>query len=146
MKKQKQKGQEHCWRPPNKFYKGVKVEMTKLKITKDCYQESKLGLVWLFNKVKEEVQPIQILKVKQEGDQGSGQAESCTYHLFLDLTKVELLQVGIFFLIHLFAQEVLLVKKLEIKETKTLITDIIKVDLVFSISIFFINKSSLANT
>ena len=33
--------------------------------------------------------------------------------------KAELLQVGIFFLIHLFTQEVLLLKKLEIKKTKT---------------------------
>ena len=37
MKKWKQKGQEHCWRHPNKFYKGVKVEMIKLNLTKDCY-------------------------------------------------------------------------------------------------------------
>ena len=41
-------------------------------------------------------------------------------------------------------------KKLEIEETKitqysTFKTDIIKVDLVFSISNFFIQKSSLAN-
>ena len=34
-------------------------------------------------------------------------------------TKAELLQVGIFFLIHLFAGEILLLKKLEIEETKT---------------------------
>ena len=33
--------------------------------------------------------------------------------------KAELLQVGIFFLIHLFAWEILLLKKLEIEETKT---------------------------
>ena len=33
--------------------------------------------------------------------------------------KAELLQVGIFFLIHLFAGEILLLKKLEIEETKT---------------------------
>ena len=52
-------------------------------------------------------------------------------------------------LIHLFAREVLLAKKLEIKETKTteystFKTDRIKVGLVFSISIFFITKTSLA--
>ena len=35
------------------------------------------------------------------------------------LIKAELLQVGIFFLIHLFAWEILLLKKLEIEETKT---------------------------
>ena len=33
--------------------------------------------------------------------------------------KAELLQVGIFFLIHLFAWDILLLKKLEIEETKT---------------------------
>ena len=50
-------------------------------------------------------------------------------------------------LIHLFAREVLLVKKLEIEETKysTFKTDIIKVGLVFSISNFFITKTLLAN-
>ena len=32
--------------------------------------------------------------------------------------KTELLQVGIFFQIYLFAQEILLLKKLEIEETK----------------------------
>ena len=56
--------------------------------------------------------------------------------------KAELLLLK---LIHLFASEVLLVKKLEIEETKntyysTFKTDIIKVGLVF-----FIKKSSLAN-
>ena len=34
--------------------------------------------------------------------------------------KAELLQLGIFFLIHLFAREILVVKKLEIDETKTI--------------------------
>ena len=53
-------------------------------------------------------------------------------------------------LIHLFATEVLLVKKLEIKETKTtwysiFKTDIIKVGLVFSISNFLMNEICLAN-
>ena len=53
-------------------------------------------------------------------------------------------------LIHLFAREVLLVKKLEIKETKTIYystfkTDIIKVGLLLSISNFFFTKTSLAN-
>ena len=53
-------------------------------------------------------------------------------------------------LIHLFAREVLLVKKLEIEETKTtwysnFKTDIIEVGLVFLISNFFITKMSLAN-
>ena len=36
-----------------------------------------------------------------------------------DGTKAELLQVGIFVLINLFAHKILLLKKLEIKETKT---------------------------
>ena len=52
--------------------------------------------------------------------------------------KAELLQVGIFFLIHLFAWDILLLKKLEIEETttlkttlySTLKTDIIKVSSV----------------
>ena len=50
-------------------------------------------------------------------------------------------------LIHLFAREVLLVKKLEIEETKysTFKTDIIKESLVLSISNFFITKTSLAH-
>ena len=61
--------------------------------------------------------------------------------------KAELLLLK---LIHLFTREVLLVKKLEIEETKTtkystFKTDIIKVGLVFSISNFFITKTSLAN-
>ena len=56
--------------------------------------------------------------------------------------KAKLLQEGIFFLIHLFARDILLQKKLEIEETKTtkystFKTDIIKVSLVFSISNFF---------
>ena len=50
--------------------------------------------------------------------------------------KAELLQLGIFFLVHLFAREILLLKKLEIEATKTtwystFKTDIIKVGLVF---------------
>ena len=36
-----------------------------------------------------------------------------------DTTKAELLQVGIFFHIHLFSREIVLLKKLEIEETKT---------------------------
>ena len=64
--------------------------------------------------------------------------------------KAKLLEEGIFFLIHLFARDILLQKKLEIEETKTteystLKTDIIKVGLVFPISNHFINKMSLAN-
>ena len=38
---------------------------------------------------------------------------------FLTSSKAELLQVGIFFLIHLCAWEILLLKKLEMEETKT---------------------------
>ena len=52
--------------------------------------------------------------------------------------------------IHLFARGVLLIKKLEIEETKTaqlstFKTDILKVSFVFSISNFFIAKTFLAN-
>ena len=59
--------------------------------------------------------------------------------------KAKLQKEGIFFLIHLFARDILILKKLEIEETKntyysTFKTDIIKVGLVF-----FIKKSSLAN-
>ena len=48
------------------------------------------------------------------------------------------------------AREVLLEKKIEIEETMTTYystfkTDMIKVDIVFSISNFFITKTSLAN-
>ena len=56
-----------------------------------------------------------------------------------------------FFLLQLFAKGVLAMKKLEIVKTKptfiisTFKTDIIKVGLVFSISNFFITKTSLAN-
>ena len=39
-------------------------------------------------------------------------------HLFI-ATKAELLKEGIFFLIHLFARDILVMKKLEIEETKT---------------------------
>ena len=37
--------------------------------------------------------------------------------VFALVHKAELLQVGIFFLIHLFAQEIVLLKKLEIEVT-----------------------------
>ena len=63
------------------------------------------------------------------------------------LTKAKLLLLK---LIHLFARKVLLVKKLEIEETKTTYystfeTDLVKVGLVFSISNFFITKTFLAS-
>ena len=66
-------------------------------------------------------------------------------------SKAELLQEGIFFLLQIFARDVLVMKKLEIEKTKptsiisTFKTDIIDVGLVFSISNFFIAKTSLAN-
>ena len=66
-------------------------------------------------------------------------------------TKAELLQEGIFFIAHLFARDVLVMKKWEIEKTKpnfiisTFKTDIIKLGLVFPISNFFIAKTSLAN-
>ena len=77
------------------------------------------------------------------------QADNNTPWIEREHGKAELLQEGIFFLIHLFARELLLMKKLEIEKTKptfiisTLKTDIIKVG--FSISNFFIAKTSLAN-
>ena len=48
-------------------------------------------------------------------------------YLFYDLgsnrkSKAELLKEGIFFLIHLFARDVLVMKKLEIEKTKTTFT------------------------
>jgi hypothetical protein len=65
-------------------------------------------------------------------------------------SKAKLQKEVIFFLIHIFARDILLMKKLEIEETKTTSfstfkTDIIKVGLVFFIYNFFINKNSLAN-
>ena len=45
------------------------------------------------------------------------------------IAKAELLQEGIFFLIHLFARDVLLMKKLEIEKTKpTFIISVLKVE------------------
>ena len=45
------------------------------------------------------------------------------------ITKAELLQEGIFFLIHLFARDVLVMKKLEIEKTKpTFIISVLKVE------------------
>ena len=65
-------------------------------------------------------------------------------------SKAELLQEDIFFLIHLFARDVLVMKKLEIKKTKhTFIISVLKVKywvvLVSLIFGFCINKMSLAN-
>jgi hypothetical protein len=45
------------------------------------------------------------------------------------LTKAELLQEGIFFLIHLFASDVLVMKELEIKKTKpSFIISVLKIE------------------
>ena len=60
-------------------------------------------------------------------------------------TKAELMQEGIFFLVHLFSRDVLVMKKLEIEKTKpTFIKSVLKVEywvtLVSSILIFFINE------
>ena len=45
------------------------------------------------------------------------------------LSKAELLQEGIFFLIHLFARDILVMKKLEIEKTKpTFIISVLKVE------------------
>ena len=49
-------------------------------------------------------------------------------HLFI-ATKAELLKEGIFFLIHLFARDILVMKKLEIEKTKpTFIISVLKVE------------------
>ena len=65
------------------------------------------------------------------------------------VSKAELQQVGIFFAINFLPWDFLLIKKLEIKKTKTtFIISVLKVVyydyvvLVFSISNFFINKKS----
>jgi len=51
---------------------------------------------------------------------------NCTH---LDLPKAELLQEGIFFLIHLSARDVLVMKKLKIEKTKpTIIISVLKVE------------------
>ena len=61
--------------------------------------------------------------------------------------KAEKLQEGIFFLIHLFGRDVLVMKSFEIEKTKP--TSVLKVEyyvvLVSTISNFFTNKTSLAN-
>ena len=67
--------------------------------------------------------------------------------IFFLIDKAELLQEGIFFLIHLFARDVSIIKKLEIEKTQP--TFIISVEywvvLVSLISNFFTNKTSLAH-
>ena len=60
--------------------------------------------------------------------------QSCFYDKYYAIyniqhTKAELLQEGILFLIHLFARDILLMKKLEIKKTKpTFIISFLKVE------------------
>ena len=52
--------------------------------------------------------------------------EKCHYFLTI---KAELLQEGIFFLVHLFARDVLVMKKLEIEKTKpTFIISVLKIE------------------
>ena len=69
---------------------------------------------------------------------------------FLQKLKLNYCKKVFFFFIHLLARDILVMKKLEIKKTKptfiisVLKVDIIKVGLVFSISNFFIAKTSLA--
>ena len=77
----------------------------------------------------------------------------CTSHFKKNATKAKLPYVYIQLqlkLIHLFAREIFLIKKLEIKKTKpTFIISALKVEyqvgLVFSISNTFINKIHQAN-
>ena len=55
--------------------------------------------------------------------------ECCNLKIFFFSTKAEYLQEGIFFLIHLFATDVLVMKKLEIEKTKpTFIISVLKVE------------------
>ena len=59
------------------------------------------------------------------------------------LLKLNYRKKVFFFLIHLFVRDILLMKKLEIEETKTHSTfkaDIIKVDLVFRFPTFSLKK------
>ena len=71
--------------------------------------------------------------------------------MFVISTKAEFRKEGIFFLLQIFARDVLVMKKLEIEKTKptfiisVLKVDLIKVGLVFSISHFFMTKTTLAN-
>ena len=64
------------------------------------------------------------------------------FELKRKIVKAELLPEGIFFLIHLFDRDGLVIKELEIEKTKT--PFIISV-LVSWISNFFTNKTSLTN-
>ena len=68
-----------------------------------------------------------------------------------DLTKAELLKEGIFFLIHLFARDVLEMKNLEIEKTKPTFTiPVLKVEyqvvLVFSINYYSTDPRNLMET
>ena len=109
-----------------RFFPGT-VNFSKLVLSALKGQIPKLNDVWCFQS-----------KVKNS---------SQTDHSY---SKAELLQEGIFFLVHLYARDVLVLKKLEIKKTKpTLIMSVLKVEycvvLVSSISNIFTNKTYLAN-
>ena len=70
--------------------------------------------------------------------------------IFFELVKLNYRKKIFIFSSIYFARDILSTKKLEIEETKTTLhstfkTDIMKMGLVFSISNFFHNKSSLAN-
>ena len=67
---------------------------------------------------------------------------------YIPLAKLQ--KEGFFFLIHLFARDILVMKKLKIKKTQpTVIISVIKVEywvvIVSLISNFFTNKTSLTN-
>ena len=58
-------------------------------------------------------------------------AQDCVLTRYCTVTKAKLLQEGIFFLIHLFARNVIVMKKLEIEKTKlTFIISVLKVDII----------------
>ena len=71
---------------------------------------------------------------ENQGPKGGDEDEPVPYICSLEENgkisfKAELLQEGIFFLIHLFARDVSVVKKLEIKKTKpTFIISVLKIE------------------
>ena len=58
-----------------------------------------------------------------------GDRKGVTQQMFCSIIKAELLQEGIFYLIHLFARDVLVMKKLEIEKIKpTFIMSVLEVN------------------
>ena len=61
--------------------------------------------------------PISVLSVESRHDDVTTQWEKIVQNSKID-TKAELLKVGIFFLIHLFAREILLLKSWKLKKRR----------------------------